>query len=358
MANMAKDNNINIDDFRGIVLSWYDKHQRTLPWRMSTKAKSKGQTPNPYHVWLSEIMLQQTTVPTVGKYFEKFTTIWPTIEDLANADRGHVMQEWAGLGYYARARNLHKCAKVVCEEYDGVFPETQKALESLPGIGAYTSAAIRAIAFDKPANVVDGNIERIMARIFAIETPMPDSKKLLKEKAGLLSDEREDRSGDYAQALMDIGSGVCTPKNPKCSLCPIKSFCLAKEKGIETVLPKKKPKKVKPQKHGQAYWLTNKKGEVAFERRPETKMLGGMLGLPTSDWVLTDEKIKALKGCKNRKLYISHSFTHFDLRLDIYTTTHENGKNLPQKDLIWVPLSELDNIGLPTLFKKIVKLMK
>jgi A/G-specific adenine glycosylase len=236
MAVSPKQNKIDIDVFRKKILSWYNKHQRALPWRTSSKDKKKGIKPNPYHVWLSEIMLQQTTVVTVGPYFEKFIQKWPTIHDLAKAERDEVMHEWAGLGYYARARNLHKCAQTVSVELGGEFPEEQSELEKLSGIGGYTSAAIAAIAFDKPANVVDGNIERVMSRIYAIKEPLPDSKVRLKELAAGLSDERKDHPGDYAQALMDLGATICTPKSPKCMLCPVNDLCEARKLGIESDL--------------------------------------------------------------------------------------------------------------------------
>ncbi len=354
MANKTTNHNINVDKFRKAILNWYDKHQRTLPWRALS-----NQTPNPYHVWLSEIMLQQTTVPTVGPYFEKFLNKWPTIHDLANAHQDEVTHEWAGLGYYARARNLHKCAITVSNELGGEFPQEQVELEKLSGIGGYTSAAIRAIAFNKPANVVDGNIERIMSRIFAITEPMPDSKKDLHNMAGLLADDRKDRPGDYAQALMDIGSSICIPKNPRCALCPVTDFCEAKKLGIAGELPKKKPKKVKPEKMGHVYWLTNDKQEVAFVRRDEKEMLGGMLGLPTSEWVLTsDEAIIPLTHAQDSKQHISHSFTHFNLRLDIYIAHAQEGIIKALDNVKWVSRSELSEIGIPTLFKKVVKLMK
>lgn len=342
---------LNINNFRKNILDWYDKHQRALPWRAVV-----GQTPDPYHVWLSEIMLQQTTVVTVAPYFKKFLTKWPSIHDLAEAGRDEVMHEWAGLGYYARARNLHKCAIEVSENLGGIFPQDQVGLEKLSGIGGYTSAAIRAIAFNKPANVVDGNIERVMARIHAVREPMPDSKPQLKALAGDFANGRTDRPGDYAQALMDLGATICTPKPPKCGLCPVRDMCEGRALGIAAELPAKKAKALKPQKHGNVYWIQNDKNEILFERRLEMEMLGGMLGLPTSEWALT--KPTALKEHKNTKQIIKHSFTHFDLTLSIYTKIHKKGEILPEKDPIWVSLSRIEELGLPTLFSKVVKLMK
>lgn len=352
MANSLNSHNVNIDTFRSKILKWYAKHQRILPWRAVA-----GQKPNPYHVWLSEVMLQQTTVVTVVPYFLKFIEKWPTIHDLAQADRDDVLHEWAGLGYYARARNLHKCAQMVSVEHKGVFPKTQEELEKLVGIGNYTSAAIRAIAFNKPANVVDGNIERVMARIYAVTEPLPDSKPYLKKLAAGLADGRTDRPGDYAQALMDLGAGVCTPKSPKCGVCPVRDMCAAYELNIAESLPARKAKKVKPQKHGLVYWTTNDKGEIGFIRRGEKEMLGGMLGLMTSEWLPKDEELKSSKGAKDFKQFITHSFSHFDLKLSIFTLSHKNGKTIPQNNLIWVPSLQLTELGLPTLFKKVVRLM-
>jgi len=225
----------------------------------------------------------------------------------------------------------------------------KEELKKLSGIGDYSSASIRSIAFDKPANVVDGNIERIMARLFNIHEPMPDSKKHLKELAGSLADNRKDRPGDYAQALMDIGATVCTPKSPKCLLCPVLEFCQAHKAGVEKELPKKKPKKAKPQKHGNVYWITNDQNEVLFVRRDEKEMLGGMLALPTDEWIEGKKKPS--------KLHIRHSFTHFDLTLNVQQQ-HENGTFLPENDPIWVSHSKIGELGLPTLFSKVVKLMK
>lgn len=360
MAVSEKQNKIDVDVFRKKILRWYDKHQRSLPWRAVSNSK-KRDTPNPYYVWLSEIMLQQTTVVTVGPYFEKFTAKWPTIDALAKAEKEDVMHEWAGLGYYARARNLHKCAQIISNDLGGVFPEDQKELEKLPGIGGYTSAAVRAIAFNKPANVVDGNIERVMARIFAVRAPLPDSKKTLKELSGFLSDGREDRPGDYAQALMDLGATICTPKSPKCISCPVVDICEARELGIAEALPAKGQKKKKPHKRGHIYWIENYKGEVLFERRPETAMLGGMIGLPTSSWELEEPDMR-IHDLTPTKLLVKHSFTHFDLTLEICkgkrTKKQDISMILPENNPIWLSSLEIEELGVPTLFAKAIKLMK
>jgi len=304
-------------------------------------------------------MLQQTTVATVIAYFLKFIEIWPTIHDLATAEKEDVMTQWAGLGYYARARNLHKCAQTIANEYGGTFPNEQAQLKTLAGIGDYSSASIRAIAFDKPANVVDGNIERIMARLFDIHEPMPKSKKWLKELAGFLADDQAKRPGDYAQALMDIGATICTPKSPKCFVCPVHQFCRAYKNNTQAELPKKTKKAAKPQKFGRVYWVLNDKEEVLFIRRDENGMLGGMLGLPTSNWETDQNLIKpAFKHALDAKNHIKHSFTHFDLRLDIHTLTHQKIPIKPEKKHVWVSLSKIEELGLPTLFAKAVKLMK
>ena len=217
------------------LLAWYDRHARTLPWRVSPKARARGVRPDPYRVWLSEIMLQQTTVAAVKPYFEAFIARWPTVGDLAAAPREDVMKAWAGLGYYARARNLKACAEVVATEHGGRFPDTVVGLKALPGIGDYTAAAIAAIAFDVPAPVVDGNIERVIARLFAIATPLPAGKKDIRERQSALTPQK--RAGDYAQAMMDLGAAICTPKRPACVLCPLTEACAARGGGCAGSLP-------------------------------------------------------------------------------------------------------------------------
>ncbi len=355
------DNAIDVDIFRKNILKWYKGHQRALPWRIPYGSKTK---PDPYHVWLSEIMLQQTTVPTVIPYFEKFLNLWPTVHDLANAEQDEVLKEWAGLGYYARARNLHKCAKSVVSEYKGKFPKDQKALESLSGIGSYTSAAIRSIAFGKPANVVDGNIERVMARVFAVTDPMPASKPYLKELAGLFSHDRADAPGHYAQALMDIGTSICTDSPPKCLLCPVRGQCEAHKQGIAAELPKRVKKAKKPHKHGEVYLIHDLSTKsLLFLKRGEKGMLGGMTGLPTSNWDISKNDVKApttihKHPLKHTDLLVKHSFTHFDLMLQIKEAKLKDGTILPENDHFWVKYCDIEDLGLPTLFKKVIKLLK
>ncbi|MBO9468362.1 A/G-specific adenine glycosylase, partial [Tropicibacter sp. R15_0] len=264
------------------LLDWYDRHARDLPWRVPPAARLAGVAPDPYRVWMSEIMLQQTTVVAVKSYFEAFTTRWPTISDLANAADEDVMAAWAGLGYYARARNLLKCARVVTSDFGGTFPDDHGTLLTLPGIGPYTAAAIASIAFDLPETVLDGNVERVMARIFDDHTPLPKAKPVFHDYAAQLTPEL--RPGDYAQAVMDLGATICTPKNPACGLCPWRSSCAAWTAGTAADLPKKAPKKRKPTRLGIAYLARRVDGAWLLERRPDKGLLGGMLGWPGSDW--------------------------------------------------------------------------
>ena len=298
------------------LLSWYDAHAREMPWRVAPQDRKNGQIPDPYRIWLSEIMLQQTTVAAVKKYFLRFTQLWPTIGDLAAAQDAAVMAEWAGLGYYARARNLLKCARVIATEYAGRFPNDQAALRALPGIGPYTAAAIGAIAFDRPETVVDGNVERVMARLFDIHTPLPTAKPELTEKADHLTP--RERPGDYAQAVMDLGATICTPKKPACSLCPWRGPCRAFLAGTMAQLPKKIPKKPKPTRFGIAYVACREDGAYLLERRPERGLLGGMLGWPGSDW--NDAPVPAppiTATWQKMPGEVRHTFTHFHLHLTV-----------------------------------------
>jgi len=343
----------NVEGFRKSLLGWYDNHRRVLPWRALP-----GQVADPYHVWLSEVMLQQTTVPAVIPYFGKFLTKWPTVYDLANAPSQDVMENWAGLGYYARARNLHKCAQYVSRTLGGVFPDNQEALKTLPGIGDYTSAAIAAIAFNKQANVVDGNVERVMARTFAVTEPVPDSKPHLKSLAGDMAKGEKKRPGDYAQALMDLGATICTPSSPKCGLCPVSKYCEAFKLGIAADLPARKEKGEKPKKHGYVYWVTSPSGKILFERRKEKGMLGGTIGLPTSDWVERTKNRKHLPGTdkgKATKIMVRHGFTHFDLELHGFAVILKDTDIPEGGDYFWATRKEAGTLGIPTLFKKALK---
>jgi A/G-specific adenine glycosylase len=299
------------------LLAWYDSHARDLPWRVPPAALAQGVRPDPYRVWLSEVMLQQTTVAAVKSYFQRFTTLWPTVGDLAAAEDAEVMAEWAGLGYYARARNLLKCARVVAAEQGGVFPDTEDGLRALPGIGPYTAAAIAAIAFDRPAAVMDGNVERVLARLFAVETPLPAAKPELKALAERLTPEA--RPGCYAQAVMDLGATICSPKSPACGICPVIRACDARRQGIAADLPRKSPKKPKPTRFGIAYLALREDGAVLLETRPEKGLLGGMLGWPGTDWTETDPlpKPPLEADWHDPGLEVRHTFTHFHLRLSL-----------------------------------------
>lgn len=301
------------------LLDWYDRHARVMPWRVSPADRQAGIAPDPYRVWMSEIMLQQTTVAAVKDYFERFVRRWPTVRDLAGAEDAAVMGEWAGLGYYARARNLLKCARAVVNDHGGAFPDTYDTLLTLPGIGPYTAAAIASIAFDQAETVLDGNVERVMARLFDIHAPLPGSKPELKARALELTP--HERPGDYAQAVMDLGATICTPRNPACGICPWRTPCAARIAGTASELPKKTPKKAKPTRFGIVYLARRSDGAWLVETRPEKGLLGGMMGWPSTDWhegAPTDQppcpaKWQVLPG------EVRHTFTHFHLILTVKT---------------------------------------
>jgi A/G-specific adenine glycosylase len=323
------------------LLEWYDGEGRRLPWRGA----------DPYRVWLSEIMLQQTTVPHAAPYYETFTRRWPTVEALAAAEDGEVMAAWAGLGYYARARNLLACAREVAAR-GGMFPDTEEGLRTLPGVGGYTAAAIAAFAFGRPANVVDANVERIMARLFAVETPLPAAKaELTALSAQFVSDHRP---GDLPQALMDLGATVCRPKQPDCLLCPLRAECQAFAQGDPGAYPRRAEKPPKPHRHGAVFKLWH--GEtIALVRRPPKGLLGGMLGLPTTDWTDTPPTANATSaaapalGPWRRAGEISHSFTHFDLTLAVWEGRTQ--KRSPSFE--WMT-PEAARGAVPSLFKKAI----
>ncbi len=297
------------------LLAWYDANARELPWRMPPLRSRAGELPDPYHVWLSEIMLQQTGVVTVREYFLRFLARWPDVAALAAAPDSEVMEEWAGLGYYARARNLLKCARVVASEMAGEFPRSEAELLRLPGIGPYTAAAIASIAFGARAVVVDGNVERVMARVRRIETPLPAAKPEI--RAVMEQHTPRERSGDFAQAVMDLGATICTPRNPKCLLCPIETHCVAYRDGVQESLPRKEKKKPKPTRFGIVY-VARRDGEVLLERRPDKGLLGGMLGFPGGDWgEAAQEKPPVEAMWREMPGEVRHTFTHFHLRLRV-----------------------------------------
>jgi A/G-specific adenine glycosylase len=332
---------------RASLLAWYDANARALPWRVSPADHAVGVRADPYRVWLSEVMLQQTTVPHATPYFLKFTSRWPTVAHLADAADADVMAAWAGLGYYARARNLLACARAVAQNHGGVFPDTEEGLRSLPGLGPYTAAAVGAIAFDRPTNVVDGNVERVMARLFAVETPLPDAKPELKRLAGALV--RAERPGDWAQALMDLGATICRPKAPLCERCPIAAHCAALASGAPQTYPRKTEKAIRPHRHGVAFVLT-RGDEVALVRRPPTGLLGGMLALPTTDWRSErwDDAEAARAGPADVAWRgvgeVEHGFTHFTLTLRLLRAEGDAA------GVIWTPRRDLE--ALPSVFLK------
>ena len=337
------------------LLDWYDRHRRTLPWRAPA-----GSTGPPYIVWLSEIMLQQTTVATVGDYFHRFVMRWPTVEALAAAPIDDVLSAWAGLGYYARARNLHACARAVVEQHGGRFPEDEAALLALPGIGPYTAAAIRAIAFDQPASAVDGNVERVIARLYAIDTPLPDAKPEIQARAAKLVPQR--RAGDYAQAMMDLGATVCTPKSPRCVICPLMQGCRARKPGIAQELPRRAPKTDKPTRRGLAFVLARKDGAILLRKRPAKGLLGGMDEVPSSPWregkLVIAEALKQAPVPANWKVLdggVRHTFTHFHLELAVaraIATTAGLAKLAP--GAAWVTVDKMTERALPTVMRKII----
>ena len=346
----------NISRIAPALLRWYGRNVRDLPWRVGPAARKAGEKPDPYHVWLSEIMLQQTTVATVAPRYAEFLSCWPSVEAMAAAPLDDILAEWAGLGYYARARNLHKCALKVAGEHGGTFPCTEEALCKLPGIGDYTAAAIASIAFDQHAVVVDGNIERVVSRLFAIDTPLPGAKAEIKTCATAIWPKK--RSGDFAQGLMDLGAGICKPKAPLCGACPISSACDAFTMDRAEAFPKRAAKKPKPTRNGAAFALINAKGEMLFERRPEKGLLGGMLGLPGTPW--TVEVVGNIfnaapaKTQWRRQGVITHTFTHFHLTLEVYTARAPKGFRRVA-DQQWLAPKP---VRLPTVMKKAVELAR
>ncbi|WP_120499972.1 A/G-specific adenine glycosylase [Roseovarius sp. EL26] len=337
------------------LLDWYDRHARTLPWRVSPADRTAGVVPDPYRIWLSEIMLQQTTVAAVKKYYERFTFLWPNVADLAAADDADVMGEWAGLGYYARARNLLKCARTIAQDYGGTFPDTHKELLKLPGIGPYTASAISSIAFDRAETVVDGNVERVISRVYNIRTPLPASKPEITETAKKLTPKQ--RPGDYAQAIMDLGATICTPKSPACGICPWQTSCQARTLGTQAELPFKSRKAPKPTRLGIAYVVQRSDGALLLERRPNRGLLGGMLGWPGSDWNDAPTDTPPMDA----DWYIlpeeaRHTFTHFHLRLQV-RIARVNHDQIPDRGN-FVEVDAFAPSKLPSVMQKVFKLAR
>jgi A/G-specific adenine glycosylase len=361
-----------------LLLEWYDRHRRKLPWRPSA-----GERADPYSVWLSEIMLQQTGVKTVGPYFLKFLARWPDVDALGRASLDDVLRMWAGLGYYSRARNLHACAVAVRRDHGGAFPDTEEALRALPGIGPYTAAAIAAIAFGRRTMPVDGNIERVVSRLFAVEEPLPLAKPLIKQLATTLlageeksragdeesragdeesrAGDEESRAGDSAQALMDLGSSICTPKKPACALCPLNGDCVSRARGDQESFPRKAVKKTGALRRGAAF-VVRRGDELLVRTRPEKGLLGGMTEVPGSDWLAAQDDRTALQQAPvlqgvarwHRKVgVVTHVFTHFPLELVVYTANVAARARAP-KGMRWVPVATLRDEALPNLMRKVI----
>lgn len=332
------------------LLEWYDRHARALPWR----APPGTPAPDPYRVWLSEVMLQQTTAAAVVPYFARFTERWPTVASLAAAEEAEVMAAWAGLGYYARARNLLACAREVAAR-GGAFPRTEEALRELPGLGAYTAAAVAAIAFGERAVVVDANVERVVARLFAIGEPLPGGRAAIRAAADAITP--QERSGDFAQAMMDLGATVCAARNPRCMLCPLPAFCMARREQEPERYPVKRAKAAKPRRRGRAFWI-ERDGAVWLVRRPGKGMLGGMRALPDDGWSARGDGAgqAPLAGSWQAGGAVQHVFTHFALDLHLALYSGRDWASLQGSDGDWWPLDRLDDAGLPTLFAKAARL--
>ena len=352
-------------DRPALLLAWYDRHRRRLPWRALP-----GERADAYRVWLSEIMLQQTTVKAVGPYFEKFLARWSDVAALARSSLDDVLRMWAGLGYYSRARNLHACAVAVLRDHGGAFPDTEEGLRALPGIGPYTAAAIAAIAFDRRTMPVDGNIERVVSRLYAVEEPLPQAKPLIQQLATTLlaaddatsrAGDEKSRAGDSAQALMDLGSSICTPKKPACVLCPLRDDCAARARGDQETFPRKSPKKTGTLRLGAAF-VVRRGDQLLVRTRPEKGLLGGMTEVPTSHWLAAQDDKAALKRAPilagiarwHRKAgVVSHVFTHFPLELVVYTANAAARARAP-KGMRWVPIATLKDEALPNVMRKVI----
>jgi A/G-specific adenine glycosylase len=342
------------------LLAWYDRHRRALPWRAQP-----GQRTDPYRVWLSEIMLQQTTVKAVAPYYARFLARWPDVRALAAAPLDEILKSWAGLGYYARARNLHACACAVVEHHGGEFPRSEEALRALPGIGAYTAAAIIAIAYDSRATPVDGNVERVVARLYTIETPLPAAKPAIAALARELTPPR--RAGDFAQAMMDLGATICTPKNPTCALCPWKECCAACRQGDAKTFPRRAPKREGALRRGAAFVACRADGFVLVRTRPARGLLGSMTEVPTTNWVHQFDEAEALasapllSAAKSKRGVVwrrspgivRHVFTHFPLELSVYLAELPSRTQAPA-GMRWIALADIASEALPSLMRKVL----
>jgi A/G-specific adenine glycosylase len=365
-----------------LLLDWYDRHRRRLPWRPLS-----GESADPYRVWLSEIMLQQTGVKTVAPYFLKFLARWPDVDALGRASLDDVLRMWAGLGYYSRARNLHACAVAVRRDHGGAFPDSEQRLRALPGIGPYTAAAIAAIAFGRRTMPVDGNIERLVSRLFAVEESLPQAKPLIQQLATTLlgvspagdensrardekargrdekarAGDENSRAGDIAQALMDLGSSICTPKKPACALCPLNQDCVGRARGDQESFPRKAPKKSGALRRGAAFVVT-RPGELLVRTRAEKGLLGGMTEVPTSHWLAAQDdkaalgqapRLKDIARWHRKQGAVSHVFTHFRLELVVYTASIPTRARAPT-GMRWVPIATLRDEALPNVMRKVI----
>ena len=334
------------------LLAWYDRHRRDLPWRARL-----GETPDPYAVWLSEIMLQQTTVPTVKAYYAKFLSLWPTVGELAAAPLDDVMKAWAGLGYYSRARNLHACAVVVAGKRGERFPADEAALLALPGVGPYTAAAVSAIAFGRRAVVVDGNVERVATRLFAISEPLPKAKAAIRARVDAMTP--AERAGDFAQAMMDLGATICSPRKPLCALCPFMAGCAARAAGDMETYPVKAPKAARPSRAGAVFVLRRADGATLARTRPPRGLLGGMTEFPGGEWRADFDLSTAADAAPMKARWrlapggVDHVFTHFALRLSVFVARAPNNLRAPE-GMRWVAAEALDGEALPTLMRKVL----
>lgn len=358
VARMQRSSRSGLDTAEAL-LRWYDAERRDLPWRYAP-----GEKADPYRVWLSEIMLQQTTVKAVIPYFLAFVERWPTVTALAEADEEDVLRAWAGLGYYSRARNLHACAQAVAQEYGGLFPSDEDELRRLPGIGPYTAAAIAAIAFGRASMPVDGNVERVVSRLFAVEEPLPKSKPRLRALAEGLAPTR--RSGDFAQAMMDLGATVCTPRRPSCLVCPLERTCAGHELGIEALLPVRSPKADRPVRRGVAFVALGEDGKLLLRQRPDSGLLARMLEVPSTDWLVDEvpDLADALKVAPVRADWwavpgmVTHTFTHFRLEMLVYRAMVPAGAALTfwadGQRCRWVARRDLAGEALPSVMRKVI----
>ncbi len=354
-----------ISTMRKRLLAWYDREGRTLPWRIRPEDRADGVVADPYKIWLSEVMCQQTTTTAASAYWHRFLNTWPTVQDLAAAPRDDILTAWAGLGYYARARNLHKCAGMVCANYGGVFPKSEVELLKLPGIGPYSAAAIAGICYGEATNVVDGNVERVISRVFRVQATLPKAKPEIRSLAGMLAmaGTGSKHPGDYAQAVMDLGAHVCKPKNPKCEMCPWQGQCVAYEFGDMQDYPKRQAKTARPVRYGTVFFVENE-GHIWLRQRPDKGLLGGMMELPGTDW--TDEKpdIDVWLGqaptqsnwqCVTGE--VKHVFTHFTLYLTVFTTQIKPDVII-ENGIIYADLDALDEYALPSLMRKAIALAR